>query len=234
MKEIAQTKLHSAFVIVPAYNEGKIIAQTVSRLLEHPYEVVVIDDGSQDETRKLLQGLKIHLLSHPINLGQGAALQTGFEYALSKKADYIVTFDADGQHRPQDIDRLLEPLRKGKADVALGSRFMDRSDQREMPLSKRILLKGAVVVNGFLTGMWLSDAHNGLRAFTREAASQIHLRENGFAHASEIMEQIKRAKLRFVEIPTKVKYTKYSMSKGQSFWNAINIVIDLILRRAFK
>ncbi|MDA9101379.1 glycosyltransferase family 2 protein [Omnitrophica bacterium] len=234
MKETIRQDNQSVFIIVPVHNEGKVIRKTLEPLLEQGYTVVAVDDGSTDDTLGQLQGLKIHILKHPLNLGQGAALQTGFEYALRKGAQYVVTFDGDGQHRCCDIESLLKLLRGGTVDVALGSRFLLKSHAREIPFRRRVLLLGARIVNCLLTGVWLSDAHNGLRALTAEAVAKIRLTENGFAHASEIIFQIKQLKLHYVEVPTKVRYSQYSRAKGQSAWNAFNIVIDLLLRRVFK
>jgi glycosyltransferase involved in cell wall biosynthesis len=221
------------FVVVPAYNEGRVIRSTVLPLVEAHYAVVVVDDGSTDHTASVLNGLGVYVLRHPINLGQGAALQTGMTFALQQGAEFVVHFDADGQHRAEDIATLVEPLRRGEADVVLGSRFLRQADRQAVPLLRRMLLRGAVIVDGLLTGVWLSDAHNGFRALTRAAAAQIHLRENRFAHASEILSQMRRLGLRYVERPTTILYTDYAKAKGQSMWNALNIVADLLLRRLF-
>jgi glycosyltransferase involved in cell wall biosynthesis len=222
------------FVIIAAYNEGSVIRSTLLPLVERGYAVVVVDDCSTDDTAAAVRDLPVHRLRHPVNLGQGAALQTGMTFALAHGADFIVHFDADGQHRADDIEKLLEPLVAGEADVALGSRFLMAADRDRVPYRRRLLLKGGVVVNGLLTGLWLSDAHNGMRAFTAAAASRIDLRENRFAHASEILDQIRRRHLRCVERPTTIAYTEYSMAKGQSSLNALKIVIDLMLRRIFR
>jgi glycosyltransferase involved in cell wall biosynthesis len=221
----------STFIIVAAYNEAKVIRATLTPLLEQGYSVLVVDDGSSDGTWDVLQELPIFALRHPINLGQGAALQTGMMAALRMQADYLVHFDADGQHRVNDIEVLLEPLRQGQADVALGSRFLRTEDEHAVPRKKRLLLKSAILVNMLLTGLWLSDAHNGFRAFTREAAQRIHLRQNRFAHASEILTQIRSHRLRYVERPTNIVYSEYSRIKGQSMVNAFNIVVDLVLAK---
>jgi glycosyltransferase involved in cell wall biosynthesis len=222
------------FVVVAAHNEARVIGATVRPLVERGYSVVVVDDASTDETAEQLRGAPVAVLRHRINLGQGAALQTGMTFALRHGADFVVHFDADGQHRVEDIDVLLAPLRAGEADVVLGSRFLRRADRDAVPFRRRVLLKGGVVVNGLLTGMWLSDAHNGMRAFTAAAAARIDLRENRFGHASEILSQIRHARLRCVERPTTITYTAYSMEKGQSATNAFKIVIDLLLRRIFR
>jgi glycosyltransferase involved in cell wall biosynthesis len=219
------------FLVVPAYNEGAVIRTTLQPVIEAGYSVVVVDDGSSDNTWEQLGGLGVHRLRHPLNLGQGAALQTGVSYALKQGAEYIVHYDADGQHSPDDIEGLLAPVKAGEADLALGSRFLRQADWQAVPLGRRILLRGGVIVNGLLTGLWLSDAHNGARAMNRRAAEQIVLKENGFAHASEILQQIKAGGLRYVERPTRIRYTEYSQFKGQKASNALNILMDLVIRR---
>lgn len=234
--KMKQTRVepNEIFVIVPAYNEGKVVGQTVKPLIKMGYTVVVIDDGSSDDTKKNLEGLRIHYLKHPVNLGQGAALQTGMSYAVLKGARIIVHFDSDGQHNAEDIDRLIQPLLHNEADVVLGSRFLRAADTALVPPTRRFFLKAAVLVNALLTGVWLSDAHNGFRAMTVRAAAQIDLKENGFAHASEIVQQIREKKLRWVECPVSICYSAYSLAKGQPWWNAFNIVMDLLLRRMFR
>ena len=222
------------FVIVPAFNEREVILSTLQSLLRAQYNVVVIDDGSTDGTSALMTNCPVYLLRHAINLGQGAALQTGMSFAVQEGAEIIVHFDADGQHRIEDIESLIEPLRKGEADVVLGSRFLRQVDRSAVPPHKRLVLRVAVVVNWLATGVWLTDAHNGFRALTADAAKRIRLREAGFAHATEIISEIRRAGLRYVEKPTSIRYTDYSKGKGQPIWNAVNILIDLLLRRVFK
>jgi glycosyltransferase involved in cell wall biosynthesis len=224
---------NSIFVIIPAYNESRAIRSTVEPLIAYGYSVVVVDDHSIDQTRAVLQKLPVYYLRHPINLGQGAALQTGMDFALQQGAKFIIHFDADGQHQAEDISMLLEPLQRGQADVVIGSRFLRWEDRQEVPTLRQLFLRVAVLVNWMITGVWLTDAHNGFRALTRPAAQKICLRENRFAHASEILVQIRHAKLRYVERPTKIVYTNYSKAKGQSLWNAFNIVVDLLLSRFF-
>ena len=225
---------HDTFIVVPAYNEAPALAGALAPLFAAGYSVVVVDDGSTDETRQVASALPAYVLRHPINLGQGAALQTGTTFALRCGAAYVVHFDADGQHQAADVVRLVAPLRAGEADVALGSRFLRPEDSAQAPALRRWLLRAGTIVNGLLTGMWLSDAHNGLRAFTRAAASQIDLRENRQAHASEILSLIRRAKLRYVECPVTIRYTPYSRAKGQSGWNAFNIVFDLLTGKMLR
>jgi glycosyltransferase involved in cell wall biosynthesis len=222
------------FVAVAAYNEGRVIRSVLRPLVALGYSVVVVDDGSTDNTWRQLKGIGVHRLRHPFNLGQGAALQTAVSYALEQGAQYIVHFDADGQHSLEDLPGLLAPLLAGRADVALGSRFLRKEDRQAVPPSRRLLLKGAVVVNCLLTGLWLSDAHNGARALSRRAAQLIVLRENGFAHATEILQQIRSLGLRFAERPTRIRYTEYSLMKGQRIWHAFDVFVDLLIRRVLR
>jgi glycosyltransferase involved in cell wall biosynthesis len=188
---------------------------------------VLVNDGSTDDTaaRARLAGAKV--VSHAINLGQGAALQTGITYALRLGASHIVTFDADGQHDPRQIATLIQSLGPG-FDVALGSRF--KGTTIDMPLKRRIVLRTACWVNYALTGLQLSDAHNGLRAFTRSAAQRLSLRQAGMAHATEIVAQVARHRLKYVEVPVTIRYTAYSLAKGQKLSNSVNILIDLLLK----
>ena len=176
-----------------------------------------------------LPGSAVFYGRHKTNLGQGAALHTGIEFALRKGAEYIVTFDADGQHRAQDVDRLIQPVLEGKADVALGSRFLDPSHIKAIPLRRRWLLRQATLFTRLSTGLQVTDTHNGLRCFSRAAAQSIQIRHRRMAHASEILLELKRLGLRFVEVPVHITYTSYSIQKGQSIWGAFLILRDLMV-----
>jgi glycosyltransferase involved in cell wall biosynthesis len=222
------------FIVVPAFNEAAVLRETVRPLVEAGYTVVVVDDGSQDDPATSLHGLQVVIVRHAVNLGQGAALQTGTEYALRCGADIIVHFDADGQHSAECIPALIEPIRNGEADVVLGSRFLRPDDAARTPRARRLILRVGIAVSWLFTGLWLSDTHNGFRALSHTAARAIELRENGFAHATEILGQIRRGKLRFVEASAPVRYSAYSRRKGQSLWNSFNIVIDLVLEKLFR
>jgi glycosyltransferase involved in cell wall biosynthesis len=222
------------FVILPAYNEATAIADALTALVAANLEAVVVDDGSVDDTWSVLAAARVHALKHVVNLGQGAALETGVRYALRAGADVVVHMDADGQHRVEDIPALVKPILENEADVVLGSRFLREDDRHEIPPVRRLVLRAGRLINGLLTGLWLSDAHNGFRALSRRAATVISLRENGYAHASEILISIRQNKLRCVERPTRITYSGYSRHKGQSLWNSVVIVSDLLMRRLFK
>ena len=218
------------FIIIPCYNEQAVLRETVNGLLSLNARVILVDDGSTVPVRKVLDGLPVEILRHPINLGQGAALQTGMDYAVQKGARAVIHFDADGQHQADDIPRFLEALEQG-ADVVLGSRFLRAEDSNILPRRKRLLLQGARLVNLIFTGLWLSDAHNGFRALNLRALKAIRLQENRMAHASEILGQIRQARLKVIEIPTRISYTEYSVRKGQKLSNSLNILLDLLLRK---
>lgn len=217
------------WVVVPVYNEGAVVGDVVRGIRTVFPNVVCVDDGSTDNSaREVLQAGAV-LVQHPINLGQGAALQTGIDYALRRPgAEYFVTFDSDGQHQVEDALAMVRRLRDEQLDVVIGSRFLD--GRSNVGLLKRIVLRLAVVFERFATGLKLTDAHNGLRALNRKAATAIHIEQNRMAHASEIPAQIARHHLRYAEHPVQVIYTEYSKSKGQSVWNSINILSDLFIR----
>jgi glycosyltransferase involved in cell wall biosynthesis len=192
---------------------------------------VVVDDGSGDGTADHA-ATAAAVVRHPVNLGQGAALQTGIDYALHQGADVIVTFDADGQHRASDIERLVAALREAPADFALGSRFL--GDAIALSTARRLLLRAATLFTQLTTGLRLTDTHNGLRAMTRHGAEKIRLRQNRMAHASEILAQIAASGLPYVEVPVRIEYTAYSLAKGQRLGDALAILLDLFARRLYR
>ena len=225
-------KDHSVWVIVPGYNEGAVITEVVTGLVRRGYAVVVVDDGSDDATGARARSAGALVISHPVNLGQGASLQTGIQLALMRGAQYIVTFDADGQHRVSDIDCLLAALTAHRADYALGSRFLGK--HVNMPRSRRHLLWAATWFTRLTTGLQLSDTHNGLRAMTRRGAQQIALRQNRMAHASEFLDQVARSELRYVEVPVTIQYSTYSLAKGQKVLDSVRILLDLSAQRLHR
>ena len=172
------------------------------------------------------------VITHPFNLGQGAALQTGIDYALAQAAECIVTFDADGQHRVSDISRLTDALMRERVDFALGSRFLGQAPN--LPPLRRLVLHAATAFTRLTTGLQLTDTHNGLRAMTRKGAAAIKLRQNRMAHASECLAQIARSGLRYVEQPVTIEYSAYSLAKGQGIRDAVLILLDLFARRLYR
>lgn len=215
------------WVVVPAFNEETIVGETVRGLLSRFPDVVVVDDGSQDRTAEQALAAGAVVVRHAVNLGQGASLQTGMQYALSRGAEYVATFDADGQHGVDDLERMVNVLRERRLDIVLGSRFLGRATG--MPRARRLVLRLATVLTRFTTGVPLTDAHNGLRVMTAGTARRFHLVQDDMAHASEFVAQIGRLGLRYAEVPVTVAYTRYSIEKGQRLTNGARILGDLLV-----
>ena len=216
-------------VVVPVFSEAPVIASVIDELAQYFSNIYCVDDGSTDGSGEIAAKSGAWVIWHPMNFGQGAALQTGIEAGLENPdIKYFVTFDGDGQHSPLDALEMVRTLRVQEYDVVFGSRFLD--ERTELTAAKRAILKLAVAYTNALTGLKLTDAHNGLRAFNRDVASWISLSHNGMAHATEIVNQISQGKFRYCERPVHIVYTDYSKAKGQSLWNSVNILFDLILR----
>ncbi|MGN0866582.1 MAG: glycosyltransferase family 2 protein [Oligosphaeraceae bacterium] len=218
------------YVVIPCYREDPaVVERTVRPLVEQGYSVVLVDDGSP--VPLALPGLPVTILRHEINRGQGAALQTGGDYAREQGAQAVVHFDADGQHEAAAIPRAWRLQQESGAQVILGSRFLRQEDLQAIPRGRRTLLKLARGVNGILTGLWLTDAHNGFRLLTPQALEAIRLQEDRMAHATEILLQIRRKNLAFRELPVHVTYPEYARQKGQRAWAALEILTDLFWER---
>lgn len=222
----------SIFVIIPCYNEAKVVRQTVTEVLEKGYSVVVVDDCSRDGSKKQLAGLPIYYLRHRVNMGQGAALQTGIEFAKRKGAKYFVTFDADGQHDSKDISRMIEFLEKENADIVFGSRFLPGA-QTNVSRSRSFALNFGRYINFLVSGIMLSDSFNGLRLLSATAAEKIRIRENRMIHPVEILMLTASNKLRYAEYPVKIHYSDYSKSKGLKNKDGIRILFEIILYKIF-
>ena len=229
MRMAATTMYDDTWLVVPLYNEGEVIRQVVTDARPTFPRIVCVDDGSIDGSGAEAAAAGAVVVTHPINLGQGAALQTGIEYALRQpETRYVVTFDSDGQHRVEDAAAMVDLLRADVADVVFGSRFLDG---RTSPgLLKKLVLKAAIAFSNATTGVRLTDTHNGLRAFNRAGASALSIKQNRMAHASEIIEQVGKAGLRYVEQPVHILYTDYSRKKGQSLLNSVNILTELLYK----
>ena len=221
--------MKSVWVVVPLFNEAQVITGVIKELKAEFSHVVCIDDGSSDNSAVLAEKAGARVLRHPLNLGQGAALQTGFDFVASQRgASHVVTFDADGQHRVKDAVDMVELAQRKRISVIYGSRFLDK---RTKPgIKKRIVLQVAALMTRAITGLRLTDAHNGLRVLSMEAIGKLQLEQNGMSHASEIVHQLAKSKLSWKEFPVEVLYTDYSKQKGQSLLNSINILIDLLVK----
>jgi glycosyltransferase involved in cell wall biosynthesis len=218
-------------VIVPAYNEGRMIGQVLRETRRVFPWVVVVDDGSSDDTASEARAAGAVVLRHPVNVGQGGALETGIRFCLDSGAEYFITMDADGQHRSADAMALLTHFRqkRGDLDIVLGSRFLGQPI--EMGFRRRILLRTATWVSRLLHGLALTDTHNGLRVFGRTVAEKMRFSHVDMAHASDVYDIIRKYHFRFEERPVVIRYTDYSQSKGQPMVNAINVLIDFLFNR---
>ncbi|MET0411668.1 MAG: glycosyltransferase family 2 protein [Polyangiaceae bacterium] len=209
--------------MIAAFNEGKVIRGVVGEVAAAGYSVVVVDDGSPDDTASAANIAGGWVLRHVVNRGQGAALQTGIDFAVRHGARTIVTFDADGQHCVEDIPALVGAL--ATVDVVLGSRFLGKEIEGATR-SRKAMLRVATWVSNHLSGLSLTDAHCGLRAFRASVAPKLRIMQDRMAHASELLRRIKLGGLRVVEVPVTVRYTEHSMRKGQSGFQAIRILFD--------
>ncbi|SFO04760.1 Glycosyl transferase family 2 [Mycetocola miduiensis] len=217
------------WLVVPLYNEGQVVREVILQARAVFPNIVCVDDGSSDNSADEAAAAGAVVVKHPINLGQGAALQTGLDYAMSDpSAEFFVTFDSDGQHGLDDALAMVTRLSEEPVDVIIGSRFLD--GRTKPGRIKKVVLKLAVIFENVSTGVRLTDAHNGLRALNRRAVSVIRIEQNRMAHASEIVAKIGQNKLRYAEHPVHIIYTDYSRAKGQSVWNLVNILNDLIFK----
>nr|WP_026166209.1 glycosyltransferase family 2 protein [Corynebacterium mastitidis] len=221
------------WLIVPCFNEGTVIGDVISQARETFPNIVAVNDGSADNSADAIHRAGAHLVNHPVNLGQGAAIQTGVEYARSQPgARYFVTFDADGQHQVKDVLSMVARLRSEPIDIVVGTRFgRPRSETDQVPWIKRVVLKTVVALSPRTRRLGLTDAHNGLRAFNKKVADQLNLRMNGMSHASEFVALMDDLGWRVTEQPVEILYTEYSLSKGQSLFNGVNILADELLAR---
>ncbi|MCY7395416.1 MAG: glycosyltransferase family 2 protein [Nocardioides sp.] len=217
-------------VVVPMHNEGTVGAAVVSELLRTFDHVVCVDDGSGDDSARVARDAGAVVLRHSVNLGQGAALQTGFDYALRHTtAERVVTFDSDGQHDVGDAHAMVQVAKDTGVDVVLGSRV--RHGDHGAPLLRRMILLAALHYSRWSSGLDLTDTHNGLRVLSRAALETIRITQPGMAHASELEAAISRHRLSWVEHPVTITYTDYSRAKGQSNVNAFNVLFDLAVAK---
>jgi len=219
-------------IVMPAYNEEEIISKVIKGVKKEGYrDIIVVDDGSVDNTYAVASNEGIVVYRHPINRGLGGALGTGILAAIDLKADIIVTFDSDGQHDPKDISKIVAPIVHKRADVVIGSRLLR---PKGMPIIRRIGNFGLNIITYALFGVWTTDSQSGMRAFSRNAAKKIDIHTNRMEVSSEIIKEIGKKRLRFKEVPIKAIYTKYSKEHGQSSLNGIKIVAKLVLKRFMR
>ena len=227
-------RFQDVWIIIPAFNEASIIGDVISDVRSVFPNVVCVDDGSRDGTAEIALRAGAFVVPHPVNLGQGAAIQTGVEYARSRPgARVFATFDADGQHQVKDVIRMIDRLDTDAADLVVGTRFAnpDAHAVTNTPPLKRIILRAAAFLSPQSRALGLTDAHNGLRVFGKKVADELNLTMNGMSHAGEFISLAYENHWRVVEEPVEILYTDYSKSKGQPLLNGVNIVFDGLLRR---
>lgn len=219
----------NTWIVIAAFNEVPVIRGVVEGVRRLYPNVVVVDDASTDRTSDEVRAVGVVVLEHLINRGQGAALKTGITFAIQQGADAIVTFDADGQHDPKDIAAILAPIESGAADVTLGSRFL--RDGSNVPPLRRFVLRLGILFTHFFSHIHVTDTHNGFRAMNRLAAERIRIVQDRMAHASEILDEIVRNKLRYKEIPVTITYSYYSREKGQSTSAMFRIAWKILMHK---
>lgn len=221
------------FIVIAAYNESKKIQKVILDLKKQGYKnIILVDDGSSDNTYDIAKKNKIFVLKHVINRGQGAALKTGIDFAIQKKADILITYDADGQFLASDIKNIIKPILNNEADIVLGSRFLGKAIN--IPFLKKITLKLGVIVVFLLYGIKVTDSQCGFRALTYESSKKIDITSDRMEHAGEFFSEIVSKKLRYKEIPITVIYNKYSLIKGQSWDRSITLGLKMLFKRLLK
>ena len=225
-----ETRYPDVWIVIPAFNEAAVIGEVIADVRSVFDHVVCVDDGSTDNTGDIARRAGAHLVRHPTNLGQGAAIQTGVEYARKQPgAQVFATFDADGQHRVKDLAAMVDRLSAGDVDVVIGTRFAQPVGARP-PLVKRIVLKTAARLSRRGRRLGLTDTNNGLRVFNKTVADGLNITMSGMSHAGEFIMLIAENHWRVAEEPVEVLYTEYSKSKGQPLLNGVNIIFDGFLR----
>lgn len=221
-------KVNQTFIIIPVYNESKTLIRVIKNLKKKFKNIVCVDDGSNDNIYRKIEKEKIFYLRHEINLGQGAAIQTGIDFAKKMGGSYFVTFDGDGQHKVKDAYNMTRLIIKNNFDIILGSRMEKKNNS--IPLSRKIILKIGIIITRFFSKLKITDVHNGLRVFNLKFANKLKIVENRMSHPSDFLENITKNNFEYSEYPTDVIYSKYSIAKGQKNINSINIFFDMIVR----
>ena len=221
-------KIKDVFVIIPVFNEERMIGSVVDSLKKKFANIVCVDDGSSDKSLAIIKSKNVHTLKHLINLGQGASLQTGKDFGMLNGARYFLTFDSDGQHNLKDSLQMIKLIKKTNFDVILGSRFLNNQHQKEIPFLRKLILKNAIKLSNFLSNVNLTDTHNGLRVFNLKFAKKLKIKLNRMSHPSDFLKNISKNKFKFKEYSSKIIYSDYSISKGQKNINSFNILFDMI------
>jgi glycosyltransferase involved in cell wall biosynthesis len=224
-------------IVLPAYNEGEVIGSVIADIpssidinnIKCEVRVVVVNDGSSDNTAQEVKKFKkVYLINHILNSGAGAATRTGLHFAYDQGCDYVVTMDSDGQHAIEDVKKLIDTILKGDADFVIGSRLINSEG---MPWYRVLGNKGLSLFTFLMFGVFVTDSQSGLKALNRKAISQINFHSNNFAFCSEMLWHAKKAKLKIKEVPIKAIYSDYSLAKGQTNWDVVHIIRQMVRQR---
>ena len=225
-----QASHSDVWVVVRCHDEAQVVGSVVRELRSVFPNVVGVDDGSSDASGAQIRQAGARVVRHSVNLGAGAALQTGIEFALlDREARYLICFDADGQHKVSDAEAMVERARREELDLVVGSRFLG-TPPIGMPPSRRLILRLGRQFERATTGIALSDAHNGLRVLSRQFASTVNLASADMSYATELLEAVARSGARYAEHPVEIRYTTYSLGKGVRSINSVNIAFDVLVR----
>lgn len=224
--------ISNVFIALPAYNEEEVITNVLSQIQKEGYSnIVVVDDGSTDNTATKAEQAGATVIRHSINRGPGAATQTAFDACIKLGAEIILTMDADGQHHASDISKILKHLETTKADIVIGSRFLETN---KIPFHRRVFNAIGNMVTFLFFGLWVSDSQSGFKVFTKKAVEKIDIHSNGYEFCSELIWEFRIQKFHVEEFPISVTYTKRSLSKGQSFFVGTKTFFRLFLRSIMR
>ncbi len=214
-------------VLLPVYNESKVLKDTIEGLKQYFDSIIAVNDCSSDDSENILTSLDVLCINHPINLGQGAAIDTGFKFIQKKgEAKAVITFDADGQHRPIDAYNLAREIITCDEEIIFGSRFL--TSETKIPFFKERILRLAIFMTKRFLDLQITDTHNGLKAYKIDAIKKIRIDNYRYAFESEILFEVAKKNISYKEFPVQISYTPYSKSKGQSIFNALVIFEDII------
>lgn len=233
----SKTTYERVCIVIPAYNEASVIADVINDARNefdkssYKYTIIVVDDGSLDDTAPLAEKAGATVIRHILNSGAGSATATGLSYANQNGFDAAATMDADGQHMPADVLKGFQALERNHTDLLIGSRLIDN---RGMSRVKVLGNRGLSFITHLLFGIHSTDSQSGLRIFSRRALEELRWKTSGYEFCSEMLWRAKQQKMVIDEFAIKAVYTDYSKSKGQNNWNAVNIIKSLVRRRIIE
>lgn len=227
-----KVRLPKLAIVIPAFNEGPVIAKVINSIPKTFSGIgeivpIVVSDGSADNTVEQAKTTHAVVVSHPINIGAGGATDTGFKAAKLIQADIVVTMDADGQHDPQDLQNLINPILDGKVEVVFGNRFIEN---KEMPSIRKFGNRLLSLLTRIFSGIKVEDSQCGYRAYSRQAIEKMILHERGYEICSEIIMEVGRNRLLYKEVPVKTIYKTLTHKKSQDIMNAVNIISRILKR----